>query len=91
MAIYRVYAVRNATIAGKVERVIGEQIGPNYSTKQAAENAAKQQNVPYKIVHVGGLVHEYGRNGQNTGSYDRYHDAKGNDLTLAEAARTECN
>ncbi len=37
-----------------------------------------------------GLIHEYGRNGQNTGSYDCYRDAKNNDLTLAEAARTEC-
>jgi hypothetical protein len=37
-----------------------------------------------------GLSHEWGSGGQNTGSFDRYTDNRGNELTLAEAARTEC-
>jgi hypothetical protein len=38
-----------------------------------------------------GLTHEKYRNGQNSPDSDTWRDSKGNDLTLAEAARKDCD
>lgn len=37
-----------------------------------------------------GLVHRWGRNGQNSGDYDEFFDSRGQKLTIAQAARTDC-
>lgn len=37
-----------------------------------------------------GLTHFWYRHGQNSGDLDRWTDAKGNEITLAEAARMTC-
>lgn len=37
-----------------------------------------------------GLTHKWGSGGQNTGSYSEWYDHNGNELTLGEASRIEC-
>ena len=37
-----------------------------------------------------GLAHHWGANGQNTGSFSRWEDARGEAITLAEAAARDC-
>ena len=56
MAIYRVYAIRSATVAGETVKVLGEQIGGNYPTREAAEAAARASGLECEILHVGGVV-----------------------------------
>ena len=42
------------------------------------------------VCEICGLQHAWGRNGQNTGDFDEYYTADGEKLTLAQAAKTEC-
>ena len=42
------------------------------------------------VCSICGLRHKSGSGGQNTGHFDRWSDARGNMLTLAEAAKVQC-
>lgn len=43
------------------------------------------------ICEICGLRHHWGRNGQNSGSFDTYETSTGEKLTLAQAARYLCD
>lgn len=42
------------------------------------------------VCAICGLTHNWGRGGQNTGSYDHWESASGERLTLAQAAALTC-
>ena len=59
------------------------QVGPVWSWEACGVSGTD-------VCTICGLVHEWGSGGQNTGSFSEWTDSKGNSLTLAEAARLEC-
>jgi hypothetical protein len=44
----------------------------------------------FEVCTICGLRHRWGRDGQNTGSYDEYLSASGETITLGQAARLKC-
>ena len=74
---------RKAALEVKIEKTHAMKPGPVYQWEACGISSTD-------TCAICGFSHSYGRNGQNTGSYDRYQDSKGNDLTLAEAARLKC-
>ena len=54
-ALYRVYAVRSALIAGERVNVLGEQIGGDIWGRSAAEKVSTESGIKCEIKHVGGV------------------------------------
>lgn len=54
-AMFRVYAIRKATIAGTEKDVLGEQIGGDHGSRKDAEAAGQASGLRYQVKQVGGI------------------------------------
>ena len=75
---------RVEALKGKIEETHDMKDGQVYSWEACGVTGTDR-------CTICGLEHTWGNGGQNTGSFDTYADSRGNSLTLAEAARLECD